>query len=142
MADEPKKTKKSVAVAIWHGSELLILFRKNKWDKWILPSGGVNDGEDIVSAAMREIEEEAAIDCYDISIDDLYHKTFKTEWTDSYQVFEYECHYKPNVLIDLKKFSGYLWFDVKNSNMVQSMFTQLMPGLQLYLDDKLKAMES
>lgn len=38
--------------------ELLMIFRRGKWD---LPKGKVEDGEDVVTAALREVKEETGV---------------------------------------------------------------------------------
>ena len=40
-------------------NELLMIFRRGKWD---LPKGKVEAGEDVVTAALREVKEETGVD--------------------------------------------------------------------------------
>jgi 8-oxo-dGTP pyrophosphatase MutT (NUDIX family) len=40
---------------------LCALIREGNWDKWVLPKGGIEAGEDEETAARREIEEEAGL---------------------------------------------------------------------------------
>ncbi len=44
------------------GTEFLLLHKPRKNDAWQLPQGGVEAGETLTQAAMRELREEASID--------------------------------------------------------------------------------
>ncbi len=43
------------------GHEVLLLHKPRKRDAWQLPQGGIEDGEDAETAALRELKEEADI---------------------------------------------------------------------------------
>lgn len=43
------------------GTELLLLKKPRKRDAWQLPQGGIEAGEDRITAALRELKEEAGI---------------------------------------------------------------------------------
>ena len=43
------------------GYQLLLLHKPRKGDAWQLPQGGVEQGEELVAAGLRELQEEAAL---------------------------------------------------------------------------------
>ena len=51
----------AVNVAVLHEGKILLTQRED-FGTWILPSGGVEDGESIAQAAIREIKEETGLD--------------------------------------------------------------------------------
>ncbi len=50
-----------VNVAVIHENKILLTKRED-FETWILPSGGVEDGESIAQAAIRETKEETGLD--------------------------------------------------------------------------------
>ena len=51
----------TVNVAVIHENKIL-LTQRNDFEVWCLPSGGVEDGESIAQAAIRETKEETGLD--------------------------------------------------------------------------------
>ncbi|MCC7187323.1 MAG: NUDIX domain-containing protein [Anaerolineales bacterium] len=51
----------AVNVAVIHEGKILLTKRED-FETWILPSGGVEDGESIAQAAIRETKEETGLD--------------------------------------------------------------------------------
>jgi ADP-ribose pyrophosphatase YjhB (NUDIX family) len=50
------------AILRWHGRLLLCRHEKPEKEYWLLPGGGVNSGESLVSALERELREEVGIE--------------------------------------------------------------------------------
>ena len=51
----------TVNVAVIHESQILLTKRQD-FEVWCLPSGGVEDGESVAQAALRETKEETGVD--------------------------------------------------------------------------------
>lgn len=91
VVDEPKKwfkefkkqfkfIKAAGGTVFNSNKELLVIFRIGKWD---LPKGKLEKGEDIPTCAVREVEEECAVDGLSIirELDSTYHCYFhKEKW--------------------------------------------------------------
>ena len=52
-------------LVINNNSKVLFIYRKNKWD---LPKGKLDDGENLEEAAIREVVEETGLDSNKLSI--------------------------------------------------------------------------
>lgn len=61
----------TVNVAVIHENKIL-LTQRNDFEVWCLPSGGVEDGESIAQAAIRETKEETGLDVELISLVGIY----------------------------------------------------------------------
>jgi len=53
----------SVNVAVVNGRGEILLIRRSDNDNWALPGGGVDLGESLTQAAVRETQEESGVDC-------------------------------------------------------------------------------
>ena len=53
----------AVNVAVTNNSGELLLIRRSDNDNWALPGGGVDIGESLTQAAVRETREESGIEC-------------------------------------------------------------------------------
>lgn len=143
MSDEPKITQEAAGVAVWHDDKILLLFR-DKWltegTPWIMPGGGLNDDETPEQAANRELREETGLNAPFGSNSFKLFKTYRTEWANKFHVFELEHkYYNPAVSVqrEFNKFSGELWLSAYSRDFLDTIWSQLMPGLRMYLKDKL-----
>lgn len=62
----------SVNVAITNEAGELLLIRRSDSGKWALPGGGVDIGESLTQAAIRETREESGIDCEVTGLSGIY----------------------------------------------------------------------
>ncbi len=142
--DEPKKTELAGCAAIWDSSELLILGRK-KWlsesTPWIMPGGGFDKDKDeyLEDTIVREVMEEIGITVANESLH--WFKNYSTEWADKFVVFEIananRTIYDNFLKLDFDKFFGLAWLDTSDKKMLELFWPLLMPGLRMYLKDKL-----
>ena len=96
LADKPDK--RVATVAVMHGSHLLMGKRRDN-GKWTTPGGHANDGEDLHSAAVRELEEESGIKAEEHEIEPLAEP--KIVWNDKgetvqVQPFKHEPSDRPS----------------------------------------------
>ncbi len=62
----------SVNVAVTNDAGELLLIRRSDNDNWALPGGGVDIGESLTQAAVRETREETGIDCEVTGLSGIY----------------------------------------------------------------------
>src|SRR5260221_4451034 len=62
----------SVNVAVTNDLGELLLIRRTDNDNWALPGGGVDIGESLPQAGMRETREESGIDCEITGLSGIY----------------------------------------------------------------------
>jgi 8-oxo-dGTP pyrophosphatase MutT (NUDIX family) len=59
-------------VAVTNDAGELLLIRRSDNDNWALPGGGVDLGESLMQAAVRETQEETGIDCEVTGLSGIY----------------------------------------------------------------------
>jgi 8-oxo-dGTP pyrophosphatase MutT (NUDIX family) len=62
-APAPNSMVPSVNVAVTDDAGQVLLIRRSDNDNWALPGGGIELGESLVQAAVRETSEETGVDC-------------------------------------------------------------------------------
>jgi ADP-ribose pyrophosphatase YjhB (NUDIX family) len=62
----------SVNVAVFNEAGELLLIRRSDNDNWALPGGGVDLGESLSQAAVRETREESGIECEITGLSGIY----------------------------------------------------------------------
>lgn len=81
-----KKKIRAVAILI-KGDKVLLIHRKNEKEYFVFPGGGVEEGETVEQAVIRELQEETTID---VKINKLlYHHIYD----DGSEQFFYLCDY-------------------------------------------------
>ncbi len=96
LADKPDR--RVATVAVMHGQHLLMGKRRDN-GKWTTPGGHANDGEDLHSAAVRELEEESGIKAGKHELTPLAEpKTVENDKGESVQVqpFKHQVDERPN----------------------------------------------
>ena len=73
----------AVNVAVLHEGKILLTQRED-FETWILPSGGVDDGESLAQAALRETKEETGLDVELTSLVGVYSRL--GSWWNGYMV--------------------------------------------------------
>ena len=103
--------------------QLLLLHKPRKNDAWQLPQGGVEEGETVEQAALRELMEEAGIrDCKIIGKSE---QCYKYDFPESFRRFKRDdvcgqCIYyfyalsprDVGVQVDNKEIDGHIWVDL------------------------------
>ena len=103
--------------------QILLLHKPRKKDAWQLPQGGVEEGETMTQAALRELQEEAGLrDCQVIGTSE---RVYQYEFPASFRRFrpdnvrgqriEYVFALAPTdatVTVDEKEVDGSVWVDV------------------------------
>lgn len=105
------------------GYQLLLLHKPRKNDAWQLPQGGVEEGESVEQAALRELCEEAGIrDCKIIGRSE---QCYQYDFPESFRRFKRDdvcgqcIHYvyalaprDVSVQVDGKEIDGHIWVDL------------------------------
>ena len=73
----------AVNVAVTHEGKILLTQRED-FETWILPGGGVNEGESLAQAALRETKEETGLDVELIRLVGIYSRL--GSWSPGYIV--------------------------------------------------------
>lgn len=102
-----------VGCFIEYDGKFLLLHRhvhKANGDKWGLPAGKMDAGENIMQAVLREVQEETGLTLPETSVehfDSLYVRdgTFDIEW----HMFATKLDTQPTVQISPQEHSEYLW---------------------------------
>lgn len=100
--------------------ELLLLHKPRKRDDWQLPQGGVENGETMEKAALRELKEEAGIS--QVKVVGKSREAYQYDFPQSYRHFRpdnvcgqriaflfAEAPADARVVVDQKEVDGYVW---------------------------------
>jgi len=71
-APPPTSIVPSVNVIVTNDADEILLIRRSDNDNWALPGGGVDIGESVPQAAVRETFEESGIECEVIGLSGIY----------------------------------------------------------------------
>ncbi len=117
--------------------ELLFIYRLEKWD---LPKGKVEKGEDLEACALREVEEETG--AFDLSIDkkigETYHtyNAFGKHFLKTVHWYHITCPAKQNLIPQTEEnISVIQWVKKKN---IQEQMSNTYPSIKDILDIFLK----
>ena len=103
--------------------QILLLHKPRKKDSWQLPQGGMEQGEDVTQAALRELKEEASLDgCRVIGKSE---RVYQYDFPDSFRRFRPDnvCGQKieyvfalapdnPQVVVDGKEVDAHAWIGI------------------------------
>ena len=116
--------RQAASVLVLRGSgdqrEILLLKKPRKNDAWQLPQGGMEAGEDVTQAALRELKEEASLEgCRLLGVSE---KIYQYEFPPSFRRFRpdnvrgqqirfvfAEAPEDAEVKVDNKEIEGYVW---------------------------------
>lgn len=108
-----------VSCVIEVNNEFLLLKRlpqKSEGNKWGLPAGKVDKGEDIKTAVKREVLEETGMD---LNMNDVeYFEKIYVRYPDKdflFHMFYLKLDSKPEVKIEPNEHSEYLWLKVEDA---------------------------
>ncbi len=133
------------------GYQLLLLHKPRKNDAWQLPQGGVEEGESLEQAALRELMEEAGIS--DCKIVGKSEHCYQYDFPESFRRFKRDdvcgqcIHYfyalAPNtvaVQVDNKEIDGHIWVDLQQvehyvkrpayKELVENLYAEALKALQ------------
>ncbi len=140
-------------VADGQGYQLLLLHKPRKKDAWQLPQGGVEQGEDTVRAALRELKEEASLsDCTVIGRSESVYQydfppAFRRFRPDNVcgQRIEYVfamAKADAPVTVDGKEVDGFVWIDVSELEKYIKRFEYLELVGKLYEEAQMKIQDT
>lgn len=102
------------------GFEVLLLHKPRKRDSWQLPQGGMEEGETVREAALRELQEEAGIT--DVRVIGETERVYQYEFPASYKRFRGDSlkgqhiafifavsPQRTQVLVDNEEINGHVW---------------------------------
>lgn len=105
--------------------EVLLLHKPRKRDDWQLPQGGVEEGEDVEEAALRELKEEAGIS--GVKVLGRSQEVYQYDFPPSYRRFRPDnvrgqciayvfalASGDEQVTVDQKEVDGFVWVSEEN----------------------------
>ena len=102
-------------VARREGDRVLIaLVREGDWEDYVLPKGGVEEGEDLITAAQREILEEAGLSQLHLiqKLGTLERLTFTKNRWQIIHIFLFHTNQIEGIPTDTKHHDGVWWFPI------------------------------
>ena len=124
------------------GHQILLLHKPRKKDSWQLPQGGMEAGEDVTQAALRELNEEASLSgCTVLGVSKT---VYQYDFPSSYRRFRPDnvkgqhisfvfalAPQDSRVVVDGKEVDGYVWVDLAQlpQYVKRKQYLELVGGL-------------
>lgn len=111
------RTRKCVGVIIYY-KDKIFLMRSPKWSKWIIPGGGIEDGESEEDTLRREIREEMNIEVSNIVKLGEKIKEPSNDFRDNslrIHFIDFMAEGKSDKIIPNEEISEYGWFTVEEA---------------------------
>lgn len=110
--------KKCVGVVIYNSEGKIFLMTSPKWKGWLVPGGGIEDGETDEEALCREIKEELGIEIINLYKNGESKKEASSDFKDKTIPFHFIDYFAKALSTDVKPNSEileYKWFSTEEA---------------------------
>ena len=128
---------KGVGIVVLCNEQILLAKRVDSGE-WSLPGGKIENGENALDAAKRELFEEVGIETSSLSYIGISYapaNPFKNDSIDGVGIdFLYECDHRPKIFLQKEEMSSFQWISLREALSLFNLYPATRRTLELLIN--------